>query len=57
MKRSIILLSLLSASLAQAQVVENLESTDEILLQEVSITEQLPITTEKISKKQLQKRI
>ena len=56
MKRSIILLSLLSAALAQAQVVENLESTDEILLQEVSITEQLPITTEKISKKQLQKK-
>jgi len=56
MKRSIILLSLLSASLAQAQVVENEQSTDEIELQEVSITEQLPITTEKISKNELQKR-
>ena len=56
MKRSIILLSLLCASLTQAQVVENSESTDDILLQEVSITEQLPITTEKVSRKQIQKK-
>lgn len=56
MKRSIILLSLLGASIGYAQTNDSIPDHEEIYLQEVSITEKLPITVEKISNKILQKK-
>ena len=56
MKRSIILLSLLGASILNAQTIDSISNQEEINLQEVSITEKLPITVEKISSKILQKK-
>ncbi|QTV06870.1 TonB-dependent receptor [Faecalibacter bovis] len=56
MKRSIILLSLFGASILNAQTNDSIPNQNEISLQEVSITEKLPITVEKISGKILQKK-
>lgn len=56
MKRSIILLSLFGASILNAQINDSIPNQEEISLQEVSITEKLPITVEKISNKILQKK-
>ena len=49
MKRSIILLSLFGASILKAQAIDSISNQEEINLQEVSITEKLPISVEKIS--------
>ncbi|WP_322971644.1 TonB-dependent receptor plug domain-containing protein [Faecalibacter sp. LW9] len=56
MKRSIILLSLFAASILHAQSNDSIPNQEKIYLQEVSITEKLPITVEKISNKILQKK-
>ena len=56
MKRSIFLLSLCGASILYAQEQDSILSSDQIKLQEVSITEKLPITVEKVTKKLLQKK-
>lgn len=56
MKRSIILLSLFGASILNAQTNDSIPNQEEISLQEVSITEKLPITVEKITNKILQKK-
>ena len=53
MKRSIFLLSLFGASILYAQEQDSIQN---IQLQEVSITEKLPITVEKVSNKILQKK-
>jgi iron complex outermembrane recepter protein len=55
MKRSIFLLSTLGASLVYAQENDSIQKK-QINLQEVSITEKLPITVEKVSSKILQKK-
>ena len=56
MKRSINLLSLLGVSILSAQPHDSIKNQEEISLNEVSITEKLPITVEKISNKILQKK-
>ncbi len=56
MKRSIFLLSMFGASILYAQEKDSIQNEDHIHLQEVSITEKLPITVEKLSEKFLQKK-
>ena len=55
MKRSIFLLSMFGASILYAQEKDSIQK-EEINLQEVSITEKLPITVEKVTRKILQKK-
>ena len=55
MKRSIFLLSMFGASILYAQEKDSIQK-EEVSLQEVSITEKLPITVEKVSNKILQKK-
>lgn len=55
MKRSIFLLSMFGASILYAQEKDSIQK-EEINLQEVSITEKLPITVEKVTGKILQKK-
>lgn len=56
MKRSIFLLSMFGASILYAQEKDSIQNEDHIHLQEVSITEKLPITVEKLSERFLQKK-
>ncbi|SHL73946.1 iron complex outermembrane recepter protein [Chishuiella changwenlii] len=56
MKRSIFLLSMFGASILYAQENDSIQKEEQINLQEVSITEKLPFTVQKISGKDLKKR-